>query len=77
MKTILSNLTDLIKQLLNSSTNAKLDVIMHQQELIMAYLGMTPGGATPEDLDALGAKIKVAKEAIQQFDSQTTNPPAV
>ncbi len=82
MKTLLTNLVDLIKDLLDGSAklnqiNSKLNLIIQNQELLAHYLGMTPGGATSEELAALFDRIKAAKEQVVQFDQQTTNPPSV
>ncbi len=52
--------------------DAKIEHVLANQALLAAYLGMTPGGATAEDLDALGARIEAVKEAITNFSSQTT-----
>ncbi len=91
MKTLLSNIADLLKDILNgnsilldiknrqgqldfhlSAIEAKIDHVLLNQELLGAYLGLTPGGATAEDLDALGARIQKAREQIAQFDRNTT-----
>jgi hypothetical protein len=54
------------------AVEAKLDHVLLNQELLNAYLGLTPGGATAEDLDTLGAKLQKLKERIAQFDQSTT-----
>lgn len=67
---IKATLADLSEQ--QNLMDLKLDHILLNQELVAAYLGLTPGGATAEDLDALGARIKAAKEQIANFDKTTT-----
>ena len=58
-----------------TAIEAKLDHVLLNQELLAAYLGLTPGGATAEELDALGARIQKTKEQIAQFDQSTTQQP--
>ncbi len=55
-----------------AAIEAKLDHVLLNQELLGAYLGLTPGGATSEDLSSLGERIKTMKERIAAFDKQVT-----
>ncbi len=79
MKTLLKQIAEALAEILESSgvkgiplINSKLDHILLNQEALAAYLGMSPAGATPEELDALAARIKASKEAIQKFGQSTT-----
>lgn len=59
--------------------NQKLDRILAGQQAInaavleiLAYLGVESGGATPEQLEALGQRFKGLTDKIKSFDSQQT-----
>jgi len=88
VKTILSNIEELLRAIFSGSKspspldaiNARLDHMDAKLDLLSAYLGLTPPGASPADLDALGARIAATKAQIAQFDQSVTGvtgaPPA-
>jgi len=82
MKTLLRQISELLGEMLHNSEDLrkialidqKLDHVLLNQETLAAYLGMIPGsGATPEELDALGARIRESKDQIEQFNQTTTS----
>ena len=83
MKTILNTIEDLLRAIFSGSQspsplaeiNARLDHIDAKLDLLSAYLGLTPPGASPADLDALGARIAATKAQIAQFDQSVTGAP--
>lgn len=85
MKTLLQSIKELLLEVFGGNRddvkklNDKLDAVLVTQELILTnqaslavYLGMQEGrGATPEELTALGSRIKDAKDKLVTFDEQT------
>lgn len=84
MKTLLSSIKELLLEVFGGrddvkKLNDKLDAVLVSLDLIIAnqaslavYLGMQEGvGATPEELTALGNRIKAARKQLVDFDEQT------
>lgn len=80
MASLKKDIEDILEAALgNHAINEKLDRILAGQQAInaavleiLAYLGVESGGATPEQLEALGQRFKGLTDKIKSFDSQQT-----